>query len=214
MEQSATDSAAAGMPVGSCWSCHGPVAVLALFCHVCGAIQPPGQADHFRRLGLVPRFDLDAGELTRRYVAFQQRLHPDRFGRKSAKERALAEQHTVSLNEAYEALKDPVRRGAYLLQLAGRISPTAESRTIDDPVLLMEAMERREALSEAATLDAVAALAAEAAGAEAATLQALAVAFAAQDLDAAMRLLTRLRYLRKFAEEARARRAVLAEPAS
>lgn len=214
MEQSASDSAAAGMPVGSCWSCHGPVAALALFCHVCGAIQPPGQGDHFRRLGLTPRFDLDAGELTRRYVAFQQRLHPDRFARKTAKERALAEQHTVSLNEAFETLKDPVRRGACLLQLAGRVSPTAESRTIDDPGLLMETMERREALSEAVSLDAVAALAADAAGEEARTLELLAAAFGEADLDAAMRLLTRLRYLRKFAEEARARRAVLAEQAS
>ncbi|MEX0808691.1 MAG: Fe-S protein assembly co-chaperone HscB [Dongiaceae bacterium] len=210
---SARSGAGSGASIGSCWSCHGPVDPVALFCHVCGAIQPPGPADHFKRLGLTPRFDLDPAEIGRRYVAFQQRLHPDRFAGKSARERALAEQHAVSLNEAHETLKDPLRRGSYLLQLAGRTSPTAENRTIDDPALLMETMERREALSEAASIDAVAVLAAAAASDESALLDALKAAFVADDLDEASDLLTRLRYLRKFAEEARARRAVLAEAA-
>jgi hypothetical protein len=45
-------------------------------------------------------------------------------------------------------------------------------------------------------------------------LDALKSAFEADNLNAATGLLTRLRYLRKFAEEARARRAVLAEVSS
>lgn len=211
MNDTATESAADGKGVGACWSCHGPVGRVALFCHVCGALQPPGQADHFRRLGLPATFDLEPAELQKHYLAFQQRLHPDRFARKGAKERSLAEQHTVSLNEAYEALKDPLRRGAYLLQLAGRSAPTEEARTIDDPELLMETLERREALSEAASLDAVATLAGQAAKDEVQVLAELKAAFATDDLDEATRALTRLRYLRKFAEEARARHAVLAE---
>ena len=211
MNDTATESAADGKNVGACWSCHGPVGRVALFCHVCGALQPPDRSDHFRRLGLSPRFDIDDKDLHRRYVAFQQRLHPDRFARKSRKERVLAEQHTVSLNEAYEALKDPLRRGAYLLQLSGRAAPTEEARTIDDPELLMETLERREALSEAMSLDAVASLASVASKEEAQAFDALKAAFAADDLDQATTILTRLRYLKKFAEEARARRAVLAE---
>jgi molecular chaperone HscB len=216
MNDTATDkkSSGSGKSIGSCWSCHGPVDPVALFCHVCGAVQPPGPADHFQRLGLAARFDLDPAEIGRRYVAFQQRLHPDRFAGKSSRERAIAEQHAVSLNEAYETLKDPLRRGSYLLQRTGRASPTAENRTIDDPALLMETMERREALSEASSIDRVAALAEAAATDEERLLDALKAAFAADNLNAATGLLTRLRYLRKFAEEARARRAVLAETAS
>jgi molecular chaperone HscB len=214
MNDTATENAADGKSVGACWSCHGPVGRVALFCHVCGALQPPDRSDYFRRLGLAPGFDIDEKDLQRRYIAFQQRLHPDRFARKSAKERVLAEQHTVSLNEAYEVLKEPLRRGAYLLQLAGRAAPTEEARTIDDPELLMETLERREALSEAMSLDAVAALAGQAAKEEAQALDALRAAFAAADLAEATRVLTRLRYLKKFAEEARARRAVLAEQPS
>lgn len=211
MNDTATESAADGKSVGACWSCHGPVGRVALFCHVCGALQPPDRSDHFRRLGLSRHFDIDDKDLQRRYIAFQQRLHPDRFARKSKKERVLAEQHTVSLNEAHEVLKDPLRRGAYLLQLAGRIAPTEEARTIDDPQLLMETLERREALSEATSLEAVATLASAASKEEVQALEALKAAFAADDLDEATRVLTRLRYLRKFAEEARARRAVLSE---
>ena len=120
----------------------------------------------------------------------------------------------MNLNEAYETLKDPLRRGAYLLKLAGRAAPTAEAQTIDDPELLMETLERREALSEAADLETVAALAADAAGEADACLDGIATAFAGNDLDRASDLLTRLRYLRKFAEEARARRAVLSEAAT
>ena len=215
MNETATDNkSGSGASIGRCWSCHGPVDSVALFCHVCGAVQPPGPADHFQRLGLAARFDLDPAEVGRRYVAFQQRLHPDRFAGKSARERAIAEQHAVSLNEAYETLKDPLRRGSYLLQRAGKASPTAENRTIDDPELMMETMERREALSEASSIDRVAALAAAAATDEEMLLDALKAAFDADNLNAATGLLTRLRYLRKFAEEARARRAVLAEASS
>jgi molecular chaperone HscB len=214
MNETTDKKSGAGASIGRCWSCHGPVDPVALFCHVCGAVQPPGPADHFQRLGLAARFDLDPAEIGRRYVAFQQRLHPDRFAGKSARERAIAEQHAVSLNEAYETLKDPLRRGSYLLQHGGKASPTAEYRTIDDQALLMETMERREALSEASSLDRVAALAAAAATDEEMLLDALKSAFEADNLNAATGLLTRLRYLRKFAEEARARRAVLAEVSS
>jgi molecular chaperone HscB len=216
MKEAAMDNASAGSgtSVTSCWSCHGPVDRMALFCHVCGALQPPGSVSHFARLGLAPSFDLDMADLNRRYVAFQQRLHPDRFAGKSVKERALAEQQTVSLNEAYETLKDPLRRGAYLLQLAGLAAPTSEAKTIDDPGLLMETMERREALAEADGMDTVVALAADAAAAEATCLERLAEAFADNRPDDVTKLLIRLRYLRKFAEEARARRAVLSEAIS
>ena len=51
----------------ACWSCRGPVTALALFCHTCGAVQPPRQVDHFARLGLARGFEVDLAELDRRY---------------------------------------------------------------------------------------------------------------------------------------------------
>src|SRR5215475_1923273 len=135
----------------ACWSCHGPVAAAALFCHVCGAVQPPRGQGHFARFGLAPSFDIDAAELDRRYFAFQRNLHPDRFARRSARERAIAESQSASLNEAYETLKDPLTRAAYLLDLVGRPSAAVHAATVEDEELLTEALENREALMEAET---------------------------------------------------------------
>lgn len=203
------DTRAAGLGLAPCWSCKGPVASQALFCHTCGAIQPPGQADHFRRLGVEPAFDLDLDVIEKRYLGFQRAIHPDRFAAKPAKERALAEAQAVSLNEAYETLKDPLRRAAYLLGLKGLGAAIDKDETMCDPELLMEAMEAREALGEAGSVAAVEALQVKA-GADALNiLSELAKAFARDDLPLANRLTTKLKYLRKYLEETRARRVAL-----
>ncbi|HWA45561.1 MAG TPA: Fe-S protein assembly co-chaperone HscB [Hypericibacter adhaerens] len=205
---------AATGPLAACWSCKGPVAAAALFCHVCGAVQPPREVDAYTRLGFEPRFDIDPAELDKRYLGFQRNLHPDRFARKSPREKAIAESQAMSLNEAYETLKDAVRRAQALLARAGIASPVGESRTIEDRELLMEAMEVREALEEAADLDALQRLASRAQQEEAGCLKALTAAFAERDWDEAARQTTRLKYWRKFAEELRGKRAVLAGASS
>ena len=81
-----------------------------------------------------------------------------------------------------------------------------DGKTIDDPELLMEAMEAREALHEASAPEAVDALAAEARQGVQKALAGLASLFLANDRAAIRKALLRLRYLDKFAEEARARR--------
>jgi molecular chaperone HscB len=198
----------------ACWSCHGPVAAAALFCHTCGAVQPPGGRDHFARLGIPRGFDIDAGDLDKRYFAFQRNLHPDRFARRSAKERAIAESQSASLNQAYETLKDPLTRAAYLLELVGRPSAAVNAATVEDEELLSEALENREALMEAETADAVDEIGARAAAAAVRCLADLAGAFARADFTDADRLTTRLRYWRKLGEEVRAKRRLLESPAS
>lgn len=194
----------------ACWSCHGPVTAAALFCHVCGAVQPPRPLDAFGRFGFPAGFAIDAAEIDKRYRGLQQRLHPDRFTRRSPRERAIAESQAMSLNEAYEALKDPLKRAALLLERAGRSSPLGENRTVQDPALLMEAMEAREALSAAADRAAVEAIGKRALEEDRRCLSALAAAFEAGDLDAASRHLTALKYWRKLGDEIRGRRAALA----
>jgi molecular chaperone HscB len=189
-----------------CWSCHGPVADRALFCHTCGAVQPPGQVDHFTRLGIDRDFQVDSDDLDRRYFGFQRNLHPDRFARRSAKERAIAESQSASLNQAYETLKEPLTRAAYLLELSGIRSPAAHAATVDDEELLTEAMENREALMEAETVEAVDALTAKALASSLHCLNDLGKAFRDNDLELANLLTTRLRYWRKLGEEARGKR--------
>ncbi|MCH7486216.1 MAG: Fe-S protein assembly co-chaperone HscB [Proteobacteria bacterium] len=194
-------------PGASCWSCKGPVADGAPFCAVCGAIQPPGQADHFVRLRLEPAFDLDGEELDRRYFEMQRLLHPDRFATKAPSEKALSQQQATSLNEAYETLKDPLSRADYLIGLEG--GGTAEGSD-HDVQLLQESLEMREALAEAETMEAIDALARRAADDIETCLAELSARFADADLEGAGRQAVRLKYLRKLAEETRLGKARMA----
>ena len=210
MTESTASHAASGSPgLLPCWSCKGPVSERALFCSVCGAVQGPGQLDHFARLGLPARYDLEVEALERQYFGFQRRLHPDRFATRSAKEKALSQQQATALNEAYEVLKDPMRRAAYLLHRSGAGTAVDGQATVTDPALLMESMEMRERLAEARDSAAVDERLNEAEDAVAACEAELAQAFAVDDLDRAGQLTTRLKYLSKLAEEARAKRARL-----
>jgi len=164
--------------------------------------------DHFARLGLPAALDLDAGALDRAYFARQRQWHPDRFVGKPAEERAKASVEAAALNDAYRTLKDPLDRAVYLAALKGVELP-GDGKTIDDPELLMEAMESREELHEASSIAQVDALAAGVRAELGKSLAELGNLFLANDKPAIRKALLRLRYLDKFAEEARARRSNL-----
>jgi molecular chaperone HscB len=164
--------------------------------------------DHFARLGLPATLDIEPAALDRAYFARQREWHPDRFVTRPAADRARASSEAASLNEAYRTLKDPIARAFYLASLNG-IEMPADGRTIDDPDLLMEAMEAREELQDAATPDAVDSLAARTRGELQSSLGKLPNLFIQDDRKAIRKALLRLRYLDKFADEAKARRANL-----
>lgn len=193
----------------ACWSCKGPVARGSLFCATCKAVQPPAPIDHFARLGLPRAFDLKIPILDQLYFGFQRQLHPDRFAAAAPKAKQISQSQAVAFNEAYETLKDPLARAAYLLALDGIKVEGEGAHTIADEELLMEQMERREALMEAEDIPSVQALAQAAKSDAEAALSALASSFASGDKDAAKRGYLRLKYLVKLGEEARARRARL-----
>ena len=113
---------------------------------------------HFELFGLPQSFSIDRQQLNSRFRELQRTAHPDRFASASDLERRISAQQATSINEAYQVLKDPLRRGRYLLELAG-IDHDDEHRTTRDTVFLMEQMELREALGEVrAAPDAFAAL--------------------------------------------------------
>jgi len=161
--------------------------------------------DHFARLGLPAALELDAGALDKAYFAGQRQWHPDRFVAKPPEERAKASTEAAALNDAYRTLKNPLDRAVYLATLKGVELP-GDGKTIDDPDLLMEAMESREELEESGTVQAVATLAAKVRGDVDKALKGLGSLFLANDKPAIRKALLRLRYLDKFGEEARARR--------
>ncbi|MDP1839805.1 MAG: Fe-S protein assembly co-chaperone HscB [Reyranella sp.] len=149
--------------------------------------------------------DLEPATLDRVYFAAQRQWHPDRFVGRPPEERARASTEAAGLNDAYRILKDPLSRAFYLAELNGVELP-GDGKTIDDPDLLMEAMEAREALHEAATPEAVDTLAVQARQDMQQALNGLGTLFLRHDNAAIRKALLRLRYLDKFAEEARARR--------
>jgi len=196
----------AHVPV-ACWSCQ--KAAEGLFCGACGVVQPPGSADHFARLGLARGFGVETAELDRRYFALQRQLHPDRIVKKTPRERAVSQSQAASLNDAYETLRDPLSRAVYLLRLQGIELEPASGQTISDPALLMEAMEMREALAEAADDQAVQAVAAQVEADRKKGFELLAKAFGASDTARARTQTLRLKYLTKLAEDIRGRRAAM-----
>jgi molecular chaperone HscB len=109
---------------------------------------PMNIASHFELLGLAPSFAVDATALDRAYRDLQGRVHPDRFAGAGDAERRAAMQWSVRANEAYAALKDPLKRATHLLELRG-VDIGAENNTAMEPAFLMAQMEWREAAEDA-----------------------------------------------------------------
>jgi molecular chaperone HscB len=103
--------------------------------------------DHFARFGMPRSFDMDLGVLDSRYRELQRTVHPDRFASAGEAERRLSMQQATAINEGYQTLKDPLKRGRYLLELSG-YNLGDEPHTTRDTGFLMEQMELREALGE------------------------------------------------------------------
>lgn len=115
--------------------------------------------DDFTLFQLAPRMALDTDELAQRWRALQRQAHPDRFATQGAAAQRLAMQWSVRINEAYQRLKNPIQRAAYLCERHGHPVAT-DSHTTMPPEFLMRQMELREQLDEARTaqdLDALAA---------------------------------------------------------
>jgi molecular chaperone HscB len=86
--------------------------------------------------------------LDARWKELQREAHPDRFAAQGAAAQRVAMQWSVRINEAYQRLKDPLKRAAYLCELHG--APIqAENNTAMPARFLMQQMEWREALDEA-----------------------------------------------------------------
>jgi molecular chaperone HscB len=113
--------------------------------------------DDFTLFGLAQRQQLDRADLDARRRDLQARVHPDRFAAEGAAAQRLAMQWAVRVNEAYQRLKDPLSRAAYLCQLRG-VPVDAERNTAMPANFLMQQMELREALEEAETPGSVQAL--------------------------------------------------------
>jgi len=104
--------------------------------------------DFFEVFGLERTLAIDGAALQRRFYELSRRWHPDFHGAASAEAQARALEESARVNAAYRALRDPLARVGYLIQLEeGRA--TAALKPKAPPALLAEMFEIQEALEEA-----------------------------------------------------------------
>lgn len=108
------------------------------------------QSTDFELFDVPARFAQDRAQLDARWKQLQREVHPDRFAAQGAAAQRVAMQWSARINEAYQRLKDPQRRAAYLCELHG--APIeAENNTAMPAEFLMQQMELREQLDDAAS---------------------------------------------------------------
>jgi molecular chaperone HscB len=107
--------------------------------------------DDFTLFDLPRQFAQDRGVLDQRWKALQRLAHPDKFASQGEAAQRVAMQWSVRINEAYQRLKNPLQRAAYLCELAG-FPVQAHSNTAMPAAFLMQQMEWREALEDARSL--------------------------------------------------------------
>ena len=104
--------------------------------------------NHFDLFHLPQRFVIDTAALDVAYHEVQNQVHPDKFTNATDAEKRVAMQWATRANEAYQTLKSPFKRAAYLCELNG-IDLQTESNTAMPRDFLMQQMEWREALGDA-----------------------------------------------------------------
>jgi molecular chaperone HscB len=102
--------------------------------------------NYFELFGLPSIYVIDNTLLRDNYRELQRAVHPDRYANKSDHEQRLAIQGASLINEAFETLKDPLKRAQYLLTLHG-VEFNTETETTHDTEFLMEQLELREELA-------------------------------------------------------------------
>ena len=116
--------------------------------------------DDFALMGLPRRFALEPSLLDERRRQLQAQVHPDRHVADGAAAQRVAMQWAVRVNEAYQRLKQPLTRAAYLCELNGH-PVRAEDNTAMPAAFLEQQMAWREALDASHDASSLATLARE-----------------------------------------------------
>jgi molecular chaperone HscB len=110
------------------------------------------QSNDFELFAVPVQFAQDPVALDARWKELQREAHPDKFAAQGGAAQRLAMQWSVRINEAYQRLKNPLKRAMYLCELHG--APIrAETNTVMPPDFLVQQMQWREALEDAEGLE-------------------------------------------------------------
>jgi molecular chaperone HscB len=106
-----------------------------------------GKGDHFSLFGLPRKLWIEMSTLEKKFLELSWKLHPDKFVNASPADQELSLKGSSELNDAYRALRDPVARVEYLLELEG-MRKEGEHKQQAPPELLEEVFELNESLDE------------------------------------------------------------------
>jgi molecular chaperone HscB len=163
------------------------------------------QSSDFELFGVPERFAQDRAAIDARWKELQREAHPDRFAAQGQAAQRVAMQWSARINEAYQRLKDPQKRAAYLCEL--RDAPiNAENNTAMPAAFLVEQMEWREALDDARSEADVDALDSQLNAAREQTLDRIGHLLDQQnDAPAAAQQVRALMFIERFGEDVQAR---------
>lgn len=105
------------------------------------------KSNYFQLFNLLESCEVDQDALSDEYRKQQGEVHPDRFVNAIEAEKLRALQLSSYLNEAYETLKSPLRRAAYLLSLHDIDVEQVDQKDLSMD-LLLEQIQLREKLDE------------------------------------------------------------------
>lgn len=109
-------------------------------------------SNDFQLFGLPQTFAQDRAAIDAQWKNLQREAHPDKFVAQGGAAQRLAMQWSVRINEAYQRLKDPLKRATYLCEING--APiNAETNTAMPSDFLIRQISWREALDEAKTAE-------------------------------------------------------------
>lgn len=103
--------------------------------------------DYFTLFGLPAGYEIDTQALAARFQDLQRQYHPDKFASGTQAEQLAAVQHSATINQAWQTLRNPLSRAEYLLSRHG-FDLSSEQHTVRDTAFLMEQLELREELNE------------------------------------------------------------------
>ncbi|CAL1695831.1 unnamed protein product [Somion occarium] len=146
-------------------------------------------------------FDIDISALRPRFRKAITVVHPDRWaGRDEGKEQ-LIQSLSTTLNNANRTLADPLQRALYILKREGVI--TDGENIVDDPELIMDVMESREAIENAETQEEVNQIRKENQEKVEESVHEISKLVAVKDWSGVLTAATKLKYLRGIDDAAR-----------
>jgi molecular chaperone HscB len=113
--------------------------------------------DYFHYFNQERTMHINLTNLKKQFLSLSKQQHPDQWAQANQATQAAANLDMATLNDAYQTLKDPLRRALHWLDLEGMTQVQRQHLRLPMD-FLMQQMEWHERMSEAQTLDALDAL--------------------------------------------------------